>query len=180
MNSTITAGNISTRTSPITSSASSGSYELVPLAGHVADEFRAVDAAVYTADSFPGYPCRQCLCDAEIGEELILVSHDPFHVDSPYRSASPIFVHREPCGPPTDAALPEQLTRRTLSVRSFDIDGLMIDAALIDGAELDGTIERLIADSASDFLHVHNEPRGCWAVEVRPARSAQSDQRRQL
>lgn len=144
------------------------SYELWPLSPHVADRFRTVAAPVYVADSFPGFPCRQCLRDADIGEELILVSHDPFDVDTPYRSASPIFVHREPCGPPSAGGLPEQLTRRTLSVRAFDIDGLMIEAALIDGAELDCTIERLLADPASEFIHVHNEPRGCWAIEVRP------------
>lgn len=105
--------------------------------------------------------------DAEIGEELILVSHDPFDVETPYRSPSPIFVHREPCGTPSTNDVPEQLTRRTLSVRAFDIDGLMIEAVLIDGDDLDGTIKRLLADASSDFVHVHNEPRGCWAVEAR-------------
>lgn len=142
-------------------------YELRQLSSEAGDRFRTVDAPVYVADSFPGFPCRQCLRDAEIGEELILVSHDPFDLETPYRSASPIFVHREPCGSPATTGLPEQLTRRTLSVRAFDVDGLMIEAALIDGAELDGTIKRLLADTASEFLHVHNEPRGCWAVEVR-------------
>jgi hypothetical protein len=65
-----------------------------------------------------------------------------------------------------EAALPEQLTRRQLSVRSFDRDEMMIDAAVIDGADLESTILRFFADSAANRLHVHNEPRGCWAVAV--------------
>ena len=74
----------------------------------------------------PGYPCRQCLEDAAVGDELILVSHDPFEHESPYRSASPIFLHREPCqAPPDAAALPAQRTRRQLSVRVFDRDESM-------------------------------------------------------
>lgn len=38
-------------------------------------------------------PCRRCLTDAEPGEEVRLVSYDPFVLDSPYRSPSPVFVH---------------------------------------------------------------------------------------
>ena len=31
------------------------------------------------------------------------MSHDPFDADSPYRSASPIYLHRRSCGEPADA-----------------------------------------------------------------------------
>lgn len=148
------------------------SYLIAGLDPSVADALRAGGGIGYVVDEHPGFPCRQCLRDAEIGEEMILVSHDPFDESSssPYRSASPIFLHRMPCAPPDVEEIPEQLTRRRLSVRAFDTSDMMLDAALIDGRELAPTIERLLENTAVDHLHVHNEPRGCFAARVdRPA-----------
>jgi hypothetical protein len=130
-----------------------------------ADRLRAAGGVGYTADSKPGYPCRQCLRDAEIGDEMLLVSYDPFIASSPYRCASPIFIHRAPCES-SRQGLPEQLTSRTLSVRGFDSTSMMLDAALIEGTDLAGTIETLFDNPAIDHLHVHNASRGCWAARV--------------
>lgn len=144
-------------------------YELVPIDPAAADALRAdsPDAPVYVAEQHPGYPCRQCLRDAEVGEELVLVSYDPFTSDSPYRSASPIFLHRRPCAPPADTTtIPPQLSGRQLSVRAFDAAAMMIDAAIIAGTELDDTLRRFLGDAATDHVHVHNASRGCWAVRV--------------
>jgi Protein of unknown function (DUF1203) len=131
-----------------------------------ADELRAQGGITYITDSKPGYPCRQCLRDAEIGEEVLLVSHDPFSTSSPYRCASPIFIHSKSCSPYDAADLPEQLTRGDRSVRAFDKAAMMVDAALIQGEDLEQTIERLLDNPEVDHLHIHNEPRGCWAARV--------------
>ncbi len=150
-------------------------YVLAPISPDRADTLRSNGGEVYVADQQPGFPCRQCLRDAEIGEELILVSHDPFTGDSPYRSASPIFLHRKPCRPPTDAVeLPSQLTVRQLSVRSFDRQEMMIDAAVIEGCDLATTIERFLARDDSHTLHVHNATRGCWATNITRSSSRQA------
>ena len=143
-------------------------FALRPISDDDADALRRIGGPIYTADEFPGFPCRQCLEDAAIGEELILVSHDPFDRDSQYRSSSPIFLHRHACQPPSDrdARLPEQLTRRQLSVRAFDGDAMMIDAAVIDGTELEHSIGAFFDDPETKLLHVHNASRGCWAVTV--------------
>ena len=143
-------------------------FVLRPIDPVEADRLRSAWAGspVYVADEKPSFPCRQCLRDAEIGEELLLVSYDPFTIDSPYRSASPIFLHRRPCAPPADLhELPEQLTVRQLSVRAFDADALMIDAAIVPGDELAATLSRMF-DAGCDHIHVHNATRGCWAVRV--------------
>ena len=119
------------------------------------------------ADESPGYPCRACLQDAALGEELLLVSHDPFTGPSPYRGASPIFIHAEGCrGVDHVDEIPEQLARRSLSGRAFDRDEMMIDAAVIDGATLADLLVRLFGDAAVDRIHVHNASRGCWAATV--------------
>ena len=141
-------------------------YELQPLEASKADRLRTLNAHIYVADSKPGYPCRQCLCDAEVGEELVLVSYDPFDIDSPYRSTSPIFIHRVGCAPGELTSLPVQLTTRQLSVRAFDVGAMMTDAAVIDGADLDATLRRMFTDDLVMVVHVHNAVRGCWATNV--------------
>ena len=152
---------------------STTTFRIHPLTADQASHHRLAGGEIYIADSKPGYPCRRCLRDAEISEELILVSHDPFERDSPYRSASPIFLHREECGNVVTEtnvsgthALPEQLTCRQLSVRAFDANAMMVDAAVIDGSVLATTIERLFGNDDARQLHIHNAGRGCWATTI--------------
>lgn len=141
--------------------------EAVP--ADVAARLRADATVVRVADESPGYPCRQCLRDAEVGEELVLVSYDPFDADSPYRSASPIFLHRHDCGDRVDtSAVPDQLERRRLSVRTFDDAAMMIDGRVVDGAELADTLDELLALPGAVRAHVHNAGPGCFAAIAVP------------
>lgn len=137
-----------------------------------ADRLRAHGGVEYEADTTPGYPCRQCLLDAEIGDEMLLVSYDPFTASSPYRCTSPIFIHKHPCASHDHRDLPVQLTGRTLSVRGFDSAAMMMDAALIEGGDLRDTIEMLFENSSIDHLHVHNASRGCFAARVERSRDS--------
>jgi hypothetical protein len=161
-----------TRLQPVPAVASmepmtSVAFEIQPIDPATADRLRRAGGVPYVADEFPGYPCRQCLLDAQVGDELLLVSHDPFETDSPYRSASPIFIHASPCTPyAAQPELPPQLTRRQLSVRGFDDGAMMLDAAVIDGGELAATIDSMFADPRIAWLHVHNATRGCWATTI--------------
>lgn len=142
-------------------------FQFQPVNPATADKLRASGGPAYVADEKPGFPCRQCLQDAEIGEEMILVSYDPFTEDSPYRCASPIFLHRQPCGAALEMEeLPTQLTCRNLSVRSFDDAAMMIDAAVISGKNLSPTLSRLFDNPDSARIHIHNAERGCWATSV--------------
>src|SRR4051794_8666568 len=69
-----------------------------------------------TVDKENAYPCRRCLTDGYVGEKMFLLAYDPFRSDSPYRGASPIFVHEEPCTLYQGTIVPEQQRRRLLSV----------------------------------------------------------------
>jgi hypothetical protein len=86
--------------------------------------------------------------------------------NSPYRSASPIFIHSEPCAHEVDLDRPDQLTVRQLAVRAFDSEAMMIDAAVIDGEDLDDQVAEMFSNVDADHLHVHFAQRGCWAVRV--------------
>ncbi len=119
------------------------------------------------ADTKPGFPCRVTLDDAEPGEGLLLLNYEHLPVASPYRSTHAIFI-REGA---RDAALyvdavPEQLSRRLLSVRAFDAAGMMADADVIDGTALDAVARAWLAPPEVAYLHVHNAKPGCFAARI--------------
>jgi hypothetical protein len=136
----------------------------VPLPDHDDGLHGAVE--ILEVDEPHAYPCRRCLRDAEPGERVALLSYDPFTGDSPYRQPGPIFVHLDPCAPSIGEALPGQLTRRLLSVRAFDREHHMRSGTVVPGVELGAAAERLLADDAVAYLHVHNAGPGCFAVRI--------------
>jgi hypothetical protein len=153
-----------------TTAAPARTFVIRSLPPHDAARLRAQGGRRYVADESPGYPCRACLRDAELGQELLLVSHDPFGGPSPYRCASPIFVHAFDCtsGEVVEHVddVPDQLSRRQLSVRAFDAEEMMTDAAVIAGSDLGDVLQRFFGDPSVERVHVHNATRGCWAATV--------------
>ena len=139
---------------------------LMPIDATEANRLREKATVIKVADTSPGYPCRQCLLDADIGEELVLVSFDPFTSDSPYRSASPIFLHKNQCSEPRLDKISDQQLRRRLSIRAFDSTEMMSDAQVIDGEDLESVALRLFESTDVAFLHVHNASPGCWALRI--------------
>ena len=134
----------------------------------LSDEALAAEQVVrMTADSKPGFPCRVTLEDAEPGEALLLLNYEHLPDASPYRSRHAIFV-REGAGTPArfEDEIPEKLAIRLLSVRAFDAQAMMTDAEVVEGNALEPLIERMFADPAVAFLHVHNARRGCFAARV--------------
>ena len=125
-------------------------------------------ATVVVVDEACSYPCRRCLRDAEPGEEVVPLSYDPFDDDAAtaYRQPGPIFVHEKPCTHEPSDELPDQLTRRLLSVRSFAPDHAMSGGVVIQGVDLRETVERLLADESVAYLHVHNAGPGCFATRI--------------
>lgn len=106
------------------------------------------------------------------------MSYDPFLGDSPYRCASPIYVHaKSSCELAFFQAsggglLPEQQRTRRLAVRAYDGKHMMQDAEEIDGDDLLETCQRLLGDDTSaEYCHVHYVAPGCFAVRVEKASS---------
>lgn len=118
-------------------------------------------------------PCRRCLQDSQIGEEMILMSYDPWLGDSPYRCASPIYLHSDlnPCAPSTidqspGGMMPEQQRKRLLSVRAYGDDHMIEGFDVVDGNDLIECCERLFKVDAAKYCHVHYAAPGCFAVRV--------------
>lgn len=126
-------------------------------------------APAVLVDQRHSYPCRQCLRDGEPGEEMVLVRHDPFRGESPYTGPSPMYLHRSACSVYQGAAdgdLPEQLTRRLLSVRGYDERHLLREADVVAGTELAAAAVAMLENPCVSYLHVHNAKAGCWAARI--------------
>ena len=145
------------------------------LFGQSSEALAAISVQRLSVDSKPGFPCRITLQDADVGETVLLLNFAHQAAKSPYRSSHAIFVRENA----TQTAsvrneIPETLSTRMLSVRSFDDAGYMVDAELAAGTDLGTVIARLFADNTADYLHVHNAARGCYAARVDRAQSERS------
>lgn len=102
-----------------------------------------------------------------------LLSYDPWLGDCPYRQPGPIFVHAEPkCDLaefPPGAPVPEQQSKRQLSVRAFNGNHMMVGLDTIDGQTLVKRAEDFFKQTGADraeYVHVHYAGPGCFAVRV--------------
>jgi hypothetical protein len=111
-------------------------------------------------------PCRVCLRDAAVGDEVLLFGYSPFVTPGPYRTVGPIFVHAAPCPPFAGATVPDALRRRLLSVRAHGRDGRMLDAEVTPGDGLAALAGRLLAGPDVLELHVHHARPGCFACRI--------------
>ncbi len=145
-----------------------GMFTIDAVPADVADRLRAGATIVRAADESPGFPCRQCRRDAEVGEELVLVSYDPFDGlgdDSPYRAASAIFLHRNDCSAERDrSTVPDQLFSRQLSLRTFDAAAMLIDGRVVHGTDLAATLDEMLGFPGAVRAHIHNAGPGCFAA----------------
>jgi hypothetical protein len=138
--------------------------------GKTDEELAASGARRYVVDENPGFPDRIEMRDLEIGETAILLNYIHMDKPSPYRASHAIFI-REGASAAYDREdeIPEVMSSRLLSARSFTADGMMLDADVLPGTELRDWILKSFADPAVDFIDVHNAKRGCFSGRVLPA-----------
>ena len=115
------------------------------------------------------YPCRVSLTDSQAGEQLLLINYEHHAVNSPYRMRFAIFLREGDQTYDRVNEVPEQFRNRILAVRSFDKDAMMVANQLIDGNEIEPVLEKMLAPSNVDYLHVHFASAGCYAARVQRA-----------
>lgn len=132
------------------------------------EALRARGMARRIATEQPGFPCRVSLQDAEVGEELLLISYEHHPAASPYRSSGAIFVRRHArqrvLAP---GEVPVYVTKRLISLRAYDEAHFMIDASVCEGTDVADECERQFARAEVAYLHLHNARQGCFSCEVR-------------
>jgi len=131
------------------------------------EQLKEFDAVRRIATANTGFPCRVSLEDAQSGEELLLLPYAHMPVDSPYRASGPIFVRRGarqrilPIG-----EVPPYVTRRVISLRSYDAAHMMVDAAVCEGALVATELQRLLGNDDVSYIHLHNAKQGCFSCRV--------------
>lgn len=138
-----------------------------PLFGLSDPALAARGARRVVADAPGAFPCRVTLADAAVGDPLLLLNHEHQPADTPFRSRHAIFV-MEGAERRYDAidAVPDQLRRRTLSLRAFDSKHMMTAADLCEGEEAEGLIRALLDDTRTAYVHAHFARRGCYAALI--------------
>jgi hypothetical protein len=129
-------------------------------------ELAKLGAERRVATQSPGFPCRISLEDAHEGDELLLLPflHQP--AESPYRASGPIFVRRGAKQRTVVAEVPDYVSTRLMSVRAYDARDMIIDASVCEGTQTAAEIERLFANRAVAYIHLHNAKRGCFSCRV--------------
>jgi hypothetical protein len=122
------------------------------------------------ATSKPGYPCRVSLADADIGEELLLLSFEHQPAMSPYRSSGPIFMRKAAVeARVAPGVVPDYVRIRLMSVRAYDSTHLMTDAIVCAGTDTASAIQRMFSSKEVAYIHLHNANRGCFSCAVNRA-----------
>ena len=116
------------------------------------------------ASEHPGYPCRISLLDAEVGEELLLLTYTHHRVASPYQASGPIYVRRGATQRILQVGeIPDYVRRRLISARAYDSAHMMVAAEVCEGTDVGSHIERLLLDQRVEYIHLHNAKRGCFS-----------------
>ena len=130
-------------------------------------ELAALGARRVVADAPVGFPCRVSLEDAAVGDELLLLPFEHLSARSPYRASGPVYVRaRARRAVLEPGVVPPYVTRRLMSVRAYDASDMMVAGEVCEGADVHATLQRLVADDAVAFIHLHNAKRGCFSCRV--------------
>lgn len=128
------------------------------------EALRSQDIQRVTATASHGFPCRISLSDAEIGEELLLLSFEHHGVDSPYRSSGPIYIRKGVAQAVLPAGvIPPYIRPRQISLRAYDAAHMMVHADVAGGMEVAHALEAMFEDASVSYVHLHNAKPGCFA-----------------
>ena len=133
-------------------------------------ELAAHHAQRVVATTQPGYPCRVSLADADVGDELLLLTYPHQPAASPYRSSGPIYVRKGALQRTVEAGvIPDYVRTRLMSARAYDAAHMIVDASVCEGSDAAFEIERLFGDDRVAYIHLHNARRGCFSCRVERA-----------
>ena len=116
-----------------------------------------------TVDKKPGYPCRVSLEDAEVGEEVLLLTYQHHKTVSPYQSSGPIFVRKNAVRAMLGInVVPKMLEHRLLSIRGYNDSGIMKEASVSEGHDLKDILIKIFHNQEINYVHIHNAKAGCY------------------
>jgi hypothetical protein len=119
-----------------------------------------------------GYgPCRQCLRSFAVGQERrILFTYDPFVGTESLPLPGPVFIHETPCERYTeDGEFPIDLRSHQLTFNAYGRGRRLRAQEYVSDGQVELVIERLLARSDVDYIHVRDTRAGCFDFSIEPA-----------
>ena len=115
-----------------------------------------------------GEPLRCCLRFAREGEQIALISWAPFTEVSPWREVGPVYVHAEHCAGYDEHALPGQLRRGPVLLRTYYADGSMDyeHNTVVGDEDIEPVLDRLLAEPDVAQVHVRSLRPQCFLYAV--------------
>ncbi len=106
--------------------------------------------------------------NAAPGESVLLINHECQPAPTPYRASHAIFVLEHATEPYQGGRneVPEIMQIYLQSLRGFDQDGMMVEADVAFGPAVKATIERLLKNPQTAYIHAHNAKQGCYAGRI--------------
>jgi Protein of unknown function (DUF1203) len=124
------------------------------------------------AEIATGYgPCRLCLRDFEVGaDRRLLFTLDPFYGLESFPLPGPVFIHESECDRyPEYGGFPENLLAHDLTLVAYGRGRVHLDEQRVTGDAVEPALERLLARSDVDYVHVRDTPAGCYDLRVERA-----------
>lgn len=126
-------------------------------------ELNKLGAVKMVVDRFPGFPCRASLEDAQMDEEIMLLSYAHHQTNSPYRSLGPVFIRKDFQKPQLKTnEIPEIIKNRFLSLRCYDKSGMIVEAITCEGSDVKEKLEQFFENPVISYIHIHNAKYGCY------------------
>jgi Protein of unknown function (DUF1203) len=119
-----------------------------------------------------GYgPCRQCLTPFAVGaEDRIVFTYDAFYGSTLVPLPGPIFIHAETCERyPEDGGYPESLRQFPSVISAFGVGQHLLAQVHVDDGEQPVAVQRLLENSAVQYLHIRDKKAGCFGFRVERA-----------
>ena len=155
-------------------------YRIIAIPSEIAD-------AVRSTGKSPGYghpthaetatghgPCRLCLRTFAIGHERrVLFTYDAFSGIEPLPLPGPVFIHEEPCRRyAEDGGFPADMRSHPLTFNAYGRGRHLRVQEYIDDGHVDLAIERLLARSDVDYIHVRDTRAGCFDFQIERKQTA--------
>jgi hypothetical protein len=121
------------------------------------------------AEVATGYgPCRHCLRTFEVGRERrVLFTYDAFNGTESLPLPGPVFIHEGECERyAEDAGFPVDMRTHALTLNAYGRGRHLRAQEYVADDNPDSVIERLLARSDVDYVHVRDTRAGCFDFRI--------------
>lgn len=147
---------------------------MVAIPTEVATEVRATLRAPgygFPAHVEPGAdaaPCRHCLRLIAPGEtRRILFTYDRFSGIESLPQPGPVYIHAEECPRYAEnAGFPEELRSSPRTLEAYARGRRLLAQEYIADGNFESAIEKLFANSETDYVQVHSTTAGCFTFRI--------------